>query len=321
VAPVRKKSSAAWKIRHQRWRRFVDANIRAMKGGKGIRLGPSAPPLEAPAVKAGKGVPLKVVVCSPHPDDEALIGALALRLRRECGATVTNIAITLGSNASARARRRRELKSACAVLGFDLVVANPPGGFEHVHPDTRQNQPAEWAAKVRVLSAALELERPDAVFSPHAEDFNTTHIGTHYLVEDALGEYLERTGRGPLPLFETEFWHPNSRPNLMVGVSPDDEAILIMATAEHGGEVRRNPYHLRHPGRMIDNVRRGAEVVGGQGGPAPDFPFAELYRVVFMAGRNLVAPRPGGRVLGPTEKIDWQDLIASFRPEGLEGQG
>jgi len=164
----------------------------------------------------------------------------------------------------------------------------------------------------------LEQERPDAVIAPHAEDFNTTHIGTHYLVADALGDYLERTGRGPLPFFETEFWHQNPIPNLMVGVSPEDEAILIMATAEHGGEVRRNPYHLRHPGRMIENVRLGAEVVGGQGGAAPDFPFAELYHLAFMAGKDLVAPRPGGRVIGPAEKIDLQDLVKSFWPEGMD---
>jgi len=136
---------------------------------------------------------------------------------------------------------------------------------------------------------------------------------------DALGDYLERTSRGPLAFFETEFWHQNDCPNLMVGVSPEDEATLIMATAEHGGEVRRNPYHLRHPGRMIENVRRGAEVVGGQGGAAPDFPFAELYRLVFVAGRNWIEPRPGGRMIGPAEKIDWQDLIKGFWPEGLEG--
>jgi hypothetical protein len=29
---------------------------------------------------------------------------------------------------------------------------------------------------------------------------------------------------------------------------------------------------------MMDNVRRGAELVGGQGGAAPDFTFATLYR-------------------------------------------
>jgi hypothetical protein len=72
----------------------------------------------------------------------------------------------------------------------------------------------------------------------------------------------------------------------MVGISSADEATLIIATAEHGGEVRRNTYHLRHPGRMIDNVRRGAEVVGGQGGAAPDFPFGELYHMIFLAEKG-----------------------------------
>jgi LmbE family N-acetylglucosaminyl deacetylase len=313
-----KDSFAAWKVRHRRWLRFVQANIRAMNDGKTIHVGPSARPLEAPAVKVGQGPHIKVVVCSPHPDDEALVGALPLRLRRECGAEVTNFAITLGSKPGLRARRRREMKAACEVLGFNWVVVNPRGGFDHVDLDNRKNHPAEWADKVQVLSELLEQQSPNAVFAPHAEDFHSTHIGTHFLVVDALGDYLERTGRGPLAFFETEFWHQNDRPNLMVGVSPEDEAILIMATAEHGGEVRRNPYHLRHPGRMIENVRRGAEVVGGQGGAAPDFPFAELYRLAFMAGRDWIAPRPGGRVIG-AEKIDWQELITGFWPEGLEG--
>ena len=307
--------SAAWKVRHQRWLGFVQASIKTMKAGKAIPLGPSAKPLEAPAVKAGEGAPLKVVVCSPHPDDEALVGALPLRLGRECGAKVTNCAITLGSNPGQRARRLRELKAACLALGFDLTLASPPWGFDHINLDNRKNHPEEWGAKVRVLSQVLEQEKPDVVFAPHAVDFNTTHIGTHYLVLDALGDYLELTARGPIPVVETEYWHQNALLNLMVGVSPEDEAILIMATAEHGDEVRRNPYHLRHPARMIENVRLGAEVVGGQGGPAPDFAFAELYHWAFLAGKNLVAPRPGGRVIGPADKIDLQDLIKSFWPE------
>jgi LmbE family N-acetylglucosaminyl deacetylase len=315
-----KDSSAAWKTRHRGWLRFVQANIQAVEDGKAIPLGPSAKPLKAPAVKVGKGQPLKVVVCSPHPDDESLVGGLALRLHRECGARVTNCAITLGSNLDQRARRRRELKASCAALGFHLTVANPPWGFDDIHLDNRQNHPEEWAAKVRVLSAVLENERPDVVFAHHAEDQNVTHVATHYLAAEALGDYLERSGRGPLPFIETEFWHQHSRPNLMVGVSPEDEATLLMATAEHGGEVRRNPYHLRHPGRMIDNVRRGAEVVGAPGGPAPDFPFAELYRLVFLSGRNWVAPRPGGRVIAPGEKIDWKDLVRIFWPEELSGR-
>lgn len=171
------------------------------------------------------------------------------------------------------------------------------------------------AGQVHLLSKSLERERPDAVFAPHAEDFHSTHIGTHFLVVDAVRDYQRRTGRGPLPLVETEFWRQHACPNFMVGISSADEATLIMAIAEHGGEVRRNPYHLRHPGRMIDNVRRGAEVVRGQGGAAPDFPFGELYRVTFVAQKGCRASRPGGLVIAPGEKIDWQKLIQTFWPE------
>jgi N-acetylglucosamine malate deacetylase 1 len=314
---VAKDSSAAWKTRHRRWLKFVQANILAVDAGKSIPLGPSLPALKVPLMRVGKRSTLKVVVCSPHPDDEALIGALPLRLRQECDAQVTNFAITLGSKPDQRVRRLRELKASCAVLGFRLSVADPPHGLENVVPENRAGHPQDWSAKVHTLSSMLEQERPDVVFAPHAGDINVTHVATHYLVLDALGEYLERTGRGPLPLIETEFWHQHSCPNLMIGVSPADEAALLMAAAEHGVEVRRNPYHLRHPARMIDNVRRGAEIVVQAGGPAPDMPFAEIYRLVFMAGRKPVQPRPGGVMIGPTEGIDWQSLVDRFRPSNL----
>src|SRR2546422_7081650 len=36
---------------------------------------------------------------------------------------------------------------------------------------------------------------------------------------------------------------------------------------------------FRSPAWMLDNVRRGSELVSGQGGTAPDFAFAALYRL------------------------------------------
>jgi len=314
---VPRDSSSAWKARHQRWLRYVEGTVKTMEAGRAIPTGPSLEPLVPLPVSVASGKPVKVVICSPHPDDEALVGALPLRLRLETGARVTDCAITLGSNVSQRPRRLRELESACRALGFELIVPLHPSGFDNVNRRTQTSRPEEWAAKVETLSAIFERLQPDVVFAPHAEDFNTTHIGTHFLAVDALGAHLARSGRGPLLFIETEYWHENAQPNLMVGVSPEIEAILVMATAEHGGEVARNPYHVRHPARMIENVRLGAEVVGGQGGPAPDFPFAELYRVTFMKGKEIVAPKPGGRIVGPTERIDTMWLIEQFRPEGL----
>ena len=68
-------------------------------------------------------------------------------------------------------------------------------------------------------------------------------------------------------------------PNLMVESSAADVGDLVAALSLHVGEVARNAYHLRLPAWMMDNVRRGAELVGGQGGAAPRFTFATLYRL------------------------------------------
>jgi hypothetical protein len=53
----------------------------------------------------------------------------------------------------------------------------------------------------------------------------------------------------------------------------------VAATSFHKGEVVRNPYHLHLPAWLSDNVRRGSELVGGQGTSAPPFHFATLYKV------------------------------------------
>jgi hypothetical protein len=80
-------------------------------------------------------------------------------------------------------------------------------------------------------------------------------------------------------LAETEFWGAMSDPNLMVEISDEDLADMMAATSFHVGEVERNPYHLLLPAWMMDNVRRGGEVAAGQGGAAPEFAFAVLYRL------------------------------------------
>ena len=48
----------------------------------------------------------KALIFAPHPDDEAMSGGLALRLMRECGFEVKDVAVTLGSNKARRPGRR-----------------------------------------------------------------------------------------------------------------------------------------------------------------------------------------------------------------------
>ena len=241
----------------------------------------------------------KALIFSPHPDDEVIIGGLPLRMARELGWDVINVAVTQGSNKQRQAERWRELEACCNTIGFGLLPTSATG-LEGVNVRTRGEKPQVWAQSVARISEILREERPRAIFFPHATDWNSTHIGTHHLVSDALvqlGPNFSVLG------VETEFWGAMDDPNLMVESSERDVIDLITALTYHVGEVRRNPYHLRLPAWMIDNVRRGGELVGGQGGGPPDFTFATLYKVRSWSGATWHDVWKGGRFLGCAESV------------------
>jgi LmbE family N-acetylglucosaminyl deacetylase len=273
------------------YQKFVSDYARLFTGGKSLPLGGIAPRKKsAPAPDA----PV-VLIFSPHPDDECIIGGLALRLMREAGMCVVNVAVTLGSNKKRQMARLRELKNACDFLGFHLEQT-APNGLEKINPETRSKNPSHWNAAVKIIAESLAKHRPRAIFFPHESDWNRTHIGTHFLAMDALKTMPENF---QTTLVETEFWGQMPSPNLLVESEVRDIADLVAALSFHVGEVRRNPYHLRLPAWLQDNVRRGAELAGGQGAAAPDFAFATLYRLrrwknggvkdVFSGGKTISA--------------------------------
>ena len=93
-------------------------------------------------------------------------------------------------------------------------------------------------------------------------------------------------------------------PNLLVESGVQDVADLVAALACHVGEVRRNAYHARLPAWMMDNVRRGAEWVGGQGGAAPDFTFATIYRLRQWSHGRLTNVLKRGKFLSAAKNAD-----------------
>ena len=271
------------------YRQFVSEIARLVREGKQFPLGgfptPARQPLAPDAPTA--------LVFSPHPDDECIIGGLAVRLRREAAVRVVNVAVTQGSRKDRQAARWTELTAACEYLGFDLVQT-VPGGLERVNVKTRQQDVDHWSSAVGVIAEILARERPRVILFPHDTDWNSTHIGTHYLVVDVFS----RLDRGFICFaIETEFWGAMASPNLMVESTTDNLAEMLTALSFHVGEVQRNPYHLLLPAWMQDNVRRGSELVGGQGGAAPDFSFCTLYRLREWRDGGLHARYVGGRNL------------------------
>lgn len=237
-------------------------------------------PADHRAPEGRDAAPGHCLIFSPHPDDECIVGALPLRLAREAGWRVSNVAVTLGSNPERREQRWAELIDACHVLGFECLGVGEHG-LSDVRTDTAEREPALWQAHLARLVALLREHRPALVLAPHALDDNPSHRGVYRLVAEALAQ-----ARLDTVLAHTEFWSTQAAPNALVQTGLDDTARLIAALERHRGEIERNPYHLRLPAFLADAVRRGGELVLGAGEAPPDFAFATLYRLVaYRAGQ------------------------------------
>jgi N-acetylglucosamine malate deacetylase 1 len=275
------------------YRAFVDSFARLLTEGEALGSAGLVRPTRLAAVAGAR----TALIFAPHPDDEVIIGGLPLRLLRELKMNVVNVAVTLGSRVDRQVERWQELKNCCDYIGFGLV-APAERGLEGINPAARDKDPQQWASSVKTIAELLTEHRPSIVFFPHDDDWNKTHIGVHRLLVEALGA----SGLTCLAV-ETEFWGAMDAPNLMVESSAADVADLVAALSLHAGEVARNAYHLRLPAWMIDNVRRGAELVGGQGGTAPRFPFATLYRLRRWENGRFRNIFEGGQVLSSQDDL------------------
>ena len=279
---------------------YVDEFVKLQDEARAMPLGDFAP-VAAPRLMDNAP---RILVFAPHPDDEAITGALTLRLRRELNYRVCVVAVTQGSRVERQEARLQEMYGACHFLGFELITTRQ-NGLASINPKTRTGNPDGWATSVETIAQIISYHRPSFIFMPHEHDWNSTHIGTYLLVVDALKTL------GPAfrcRIVETEYWRPMADPNLLVESSKEEVGDLVAATSFHKGEVVRNPYHLTLPSWMSDNVRRGGEIIGGQGEASPAFNFATLYRVRDWVRGGFETCLKAGRII-PTGG----DLTAVFK--------
>ena len=187
------------------FQKFVSEHARLFQSGKKL---PPGRPQKFPRHRKVPDHAPKALIFSPHPDDECIVGGLALRLLREAKWNVINVAVTLGGKIARRTERLRELQGACDFLGFGLAVAD----WEDINPVARRENYPSWRAAVEIVAEILAEQQPHAIFVPHENDRHPTHIGTHFLVLDALKTL---PARFECHVVETEFWGQMTDPNLL----------------------------------------------------------------------------------------------------------
>ena len=214
-------------------------------------LFPSHPVIEKTSL------PFTIMILSPHPDDECIIGSLPLRMMLENNAHIINVAVTLGSKKDRQKPRLKELQNACEVLEMDLDVLSE-----------------DWTKKSRELKALIQKYQPQLILAPHLKDHHPSHIKTGKLLQKVLKGSKIKT-----LVAWTEFWGAMEKPNCLIEVPAEILELQMKALMKHEGEVKRNPYHLRLPAWMMDNVRRGGEIINNVGGEVPTMAFGVIYHL------------------------------------------
>src|SRR5512146_549822 len=115
------------------YHQLVSDYARLLAKGRSLPLGTFKPAVR-PRLSPGAA---KALFFSPHPDDECIVGGIAVRLLRQAHLRLVNVAVTLGSNKARQAARLHELQNACQYIGFDLVTT-APNGLERINPKTRE---------------------------------------------------------------------------------------------------------------------------------------------------------------------------------------
>jgi LmbE family N-acetylglucosaminyl deacetylase len=217
-----------------------------------------------------KSIPFVVMILSPHPDDECIIGSLPLRLAHENNAHLINVAVTMGSKVERQKPRLKELTDACEVLEMELITLEE-----------------NWKKKEAELKSLIQKYQPQLILAPHLKDHHPVHIKTGQLLKKVLLGLKKNTTL----VAWTEFWGIMPKPNILVEVPGEIVELQMRALTKHVGEVARNPYHLRLPAWMMDNVRRGSEVIAGKGASAALMPFAVLYQLQICEKGKFSTPK------------------------------
>jgi LmbE family N-acetylglucosaminyl deacetylase len=154
----------------------------------------------------------RVLVISPHPDDESIGCGGTLRKHVVEGDVVQVIFLTSGEQGGHGAppeltavRREAEAKAAAEILGVHgIEFFREPDGKLSATPNV-----------VERLRGRIQSEHPDLIYLPHDREMHCDHCAAVEIVRRAL-----ETSLAALEILMYEVWTPLQRMDAIVDISP-----------------------------------------------------------------------------------------------------
>jgi len=188
---------------------------------------------------------MKVLVFSPHPDDEVIGCGGAILAHRERGDVVTVAYLTSGENGSLKYSqknlievREKEAQASAKILGVDKTLfLHLPDGFIEYNADN-----------LTALTKLIRSEQPQLIYFPHSQDGHVDHQVAHLLIKEAAGrasgDSFAESGMTPWSvdtLLGYEVWTPIQEPQYSVDISAQMERKLA-ALRQHKSQLENVQY-------------------------------------------------------------------------------
>ena len=181
------------------------------------------------------GEPSRVLVISPHPDDESIGCGGSLHRHAAAGDTVQVIFLTSGeqgghgpSPEAVAELREKEARAAAAILGVAHVEFwREPDGALRVTPRL-----------VDRLRARLRDSRPRVIYVPHEAEMHPDHQAAARLVCQAVtGLGRDDPGVEPPEVWMFEVWTPVQRIDQIIDISTSIDT-KVAAVRAHASQCR-----------------------------------------------------------------------------------
>lgn len=213
---------------------------------------------------------MKILVFSPHPDDESIGCGGVLTKHKLMGSTVQTVFMTSGEQGKAGTEPDmvKVIREGEALRAAERLGTLPPKFLRYPDGELADFLPA----RVKATTNLIIQENPDVIFVPSEDDEHVDHKATFYMVVDGLRSLkINRPDIEIHPeVYMYEVWTPLTEYDLVEDIS-EYIGNKILAIREHYSQIER----IRFDEAALCLARYRGELHN-----RPHGPYAEVFKKV-----------------------------------------